>query len=115
MQKEFMENFASASKDAFKPSLSVYNLATRACEELMRNNMGLINHIVANNMRQMQAIGTGKIDSIIAAQTDNSNKLVNCAQQNFEIVRQATTELTQLFDSSVKDIIKKPMQAKAEV
>jgi hypothetical protein len=114
MQKEFMENFASASKDAFKPSLSVYNLATRVCEELMRNNMGLINHFVANSMRQAQAVGSGKFDNIIAAHTDNSNKLVNCAQQNFEIIRQATTELSQLFDSSAKDAIKKPMQANAK-
>lgn len=115
MQKEFMENLASASRDAFKPTLGIYNLTTRVCEELIRNNMGLINHIVANSMKQVQAVGAGKFENIITAHTDNSNKLVSCAQQNLEVLRQATNELTQLFDNNVKDYVKKPAQTSAKV
>ncbi len=115
MQKEFMDNLTSASRDAFKPSLSMYNLTTRVCEELIRNNMGLFNHVVANSMKQMQAVGTGKFDNIFAAHTDNSNKLASCAQQNLEVLRQATNELTQLFDNNVKDFVKKPAHSNAKV
>lgn len=119
MQKEYMESFASASRDAFKPSLGFYNIATRVIEELTRNNMGLVNHFVANCTRQLQAVGTGRFENIIAAQSqlvsDNSNKLVGCAQQNLEIFRQASAEFSQLFDNSVKDAVKRPVQAGVKV
>ncbi len=114
MQKEYMENWASIGRDAVKPSLNYYNLATKVIEAISRNNLDLLNHCVSNSVRQFQTIGTGKFDNVIAAVNDNNNKIVGCVQQNLEVLRQATNDFNKLFEEtlqySVKDMVKKPMQ-----
>ncbi len=113
MQKDYMENWASMSRDAVRPSMNYYNLATKVIETITRNNLDLLNHCVANCVKQFQTIGTGKFENVITAVTDNNNKVVGCVQQNLEVLRQATNDFNRLFEEtlqySVKDVMKKPV------
>lgn len=113
MHRDYMENWASMSKDAVKPGLNFYNLTTRVLESITRNNLDLLNHCIANSVKQIQTMGTGRFENVIAAVTDNNNKVVGCVQQNLEVLRQATNDMNKLIEEtlqhSVKDIIKKPV------
>lgn len=113
MQKDYMDNWASMSRDAVKPSLNFYNLTTKVIESITRNNLDLLNHCIANGVKQFQTIGTGKFENVITAVTDNNNKVVGCVQQNLEVLRQATNDMNKLIEEtlqySVKDMIRKPV------
>lgn len=112
MQKEFMEHMSSMGKDAVKPSLHMYNLMTKMLETLTRNNLDLMNQCLSNSVKHLQAVGTHrKLEDVVAAQTqlatETSAKVMSCAQQNLETLRQASTEFSKLLEESLHSAVSK--------
>ena len=123
MQREFMEHLASMSKDAVKPSLSYYNLVARVIETCTRNNLELVNHVVANGVKQFQvASNTRKLEDIATVQsqlaTEISSRVLSCVKLNIEACQQAANEYNRLLEETVhqtiKDAGKKPVNSKVE-